>query len=762
MANAVVTSTKAATPSGGPVPATGSFDSTGADCILVWLAYGGTPTVTDNKGNTYAQATAAGAAPTGRWWYSKDANLVSVGTGHVITIGGGTTASSCEVLVLSGTAAGAPTELGATSTIPSGSTAAFGVAINPPEDNCILLVGLAAGTAGISSGITGSNGWTVPQALGGTGGQYGSLIAYKIQTTATTVASGEVYATWTGDTSGSRQQSGLLIKAAGAAGTLTITTPKAFEVHSSNGSTGSIQISGTHAGATEDIEASFNGGAYATIATASAAGAYSGTLTGQAVGQGTLSVRKKVTTTASASVANVGIGDNFVGAGDSLSEGRGTNAQVYTHATLKAADFRQDDLWKDGNDPSDTGTSIGSHWPLLATLLMADRGYPVGFITAGSGGTDVAGSNSTWAKPNADYSASVQQVTDSTVASVKAVLMQLGPNAIVNSNNAAISLTAYRDALGTLATNYATDLPGAPPTFVGLAGQVTTGAPPDRRTAEDNIRGGVLAAATLGTIKMGPNLLGQAYTDGVHPQSDALLLAVAQRWYLAIKEAFYGGAVGSSRGPRVVSAVWNIARNQMTVTFDRPLKTGLTHSAAAWKISDNGSAMTVSSIAYHGSNASALLVNTSAAVGTLGTTTVTFGSGEDATGVVIPLSADITLPVGGPIQIPAEPFYARAATEASSLATTVTVTLTTDGSTPVANQTGLKWAFWDQVNPNSKIAPVAKGTAGAVTGGNGTFSVSITGTALAAGQAGWLEVTNSDGTVNQAGGKIASGPVTTA
>jgi hypothetical protein len=179
-------------------------------------------------------------------------------------------------------------------------------------------------------------------------------------------------------------------------------------------------------------------------------------------------------------------------------------------------------------------------------------------------------------------------------------------------------------------------------------------------------------------------------------------------------------------------------------------------------VRDNGTPMTVSSVAYHGSNPSALVLSTSAAaVGANGTTTLTFGSGEDATGVTIPLSADITLPVGGPVQLPAEPFYSAAVSEYTATATTVTVTLTTDGVTPVPNQTGLKWAFWDQVNPGLKVAPTAKGTAGAVTGGNGTFTVSITGTALTVGQVGWLEVTNSDGTVNQSGAKVASGPVTT-
>lgn len=444
--------------------------------------------------------------------------------------------------------------------------------------------------------------------------------------------------------------------------TLTLTTPAQYKVHQRSGSTGTISISGTVAGSTEDIEASFNGGAYVTIASAVAPGAFSGSLTGQAQGQGTLTVRKKTTTTTSATAADIGIGDVFVVCGDSISEGRGTNAQSYSHGSLKAAKFTQADVFGDGNDPIDTGTNIGSHWPLLATQIMASQGVPVEFISVGTGGTDVAGASNEWVKNNGSYAAMTAQVTDSGASSIKGLLMHLGPNAVVNAST--LSQATYNAALDTLAANVAADVIGAPKINVGIFGEVSTGSPPDRVAALNNLRAAIIEAhGDNANIKPGPCLIDLDYADGVHPKSDAELTAVAARWWVAISETYYGGSGG--RGPRVIGATWNLARDALTVEFDRALKAGLTHATACWAVSDNGAAMTVSAVDYHGSNPAALVITPSAAaVGQLGTTTVTFANGDTAVGVVVPLSADISMPSGAAIQIPAEPFYAQAVSEA--------------------------------------------------------------------------------------------------
>jgi hypothetical protein len=652
----VIATQKVAGASGGTTPA---FNSTGANCIAVWLAYGGTPTVTDNQGNTYTAGAASTNTVAGRWYYCLNA---TVNASHTVTIGGGSVVASCVVYALAGIATTAAYSSPGGTSFSGATSDAFGVDVTPPENDCIVLFGLGVETPTIS-GVAGANGWTVDQWTSGVGGTYyGSIVARKIQTTVATVPAAETLATWTGPVGGVNVCA--IFKSQPAGGGLTISTPVRFEMHQRSGTTGSIQISGSVTGSTEDIEASFNGGAYVTIATAVAPGPFSGTLTGQAQGQGTLTVRKRVTIAESATVLDVGIGDMLVVGGDSISDGRGTNPQAYTHGSLKATRFVSG-AW---SELIESGANTGSHWPILATRIMADQGVPVAFIRTGVGSTDVSGSNNQWAKPNSAYSGMTTAATNSTAASVRGVLMHLGPNAVVNAST--ISKATYNAAIDTLASNLGADIAGAPKLHLGIFGEVSTGSPPDRVAALNNLRGAILEAhGDNANVLPGPVLIELDYTDGVHPLSDTQLQAVANRWWIALKQSLYAGSGG--RGPRLSSATWNAGRNQLTVTFDRALKTGRTHDLQPWAISDNGSAMTVSSIAYGGAATQLVITTSAAAVGPAGTTTFTFAGGDTAVGRVVPTSDDITLPGGaGVTQIPAEPIYTAAVGEAGSPAVT--------------------------------------------------------------------------------------------
>jgi hypothetical protein len=96
-------------------------------------------------------------------------------------------------------------------------------------------------------------------------------------------------------------------------------------------------------------------------------------------------------------------------------------------------------------------------------------------------------------------------------------------------------------------------------------------------------------------------------------------------------------------------------------------------------------------------------------------------------------------------------------TPATRSTRTVTVTLTTNGTTPAANLSGLRWAFFDSPNMQSLAAPASQGT-GETTDASGVLSVSVN-TTLSSGGTGWLVVGDSDGTagVQHSG---FSGPVT--
>lgn len=861
MAIAHVASAKVAGASGGT---TASIDTTGASLLTLVCGYGAVAiSVSDSKGNTWTALTehSSGATKSIVYYCANP----TVGTGHTFTLTGASSASSMIASAWSGVATSSPLDQDVGYDGVSGTIAVLASGtVTPSVDGCLVVAGFSL-SASVTSEAAGS-GWTSAEFQNYVGGtNYGVGVSYKIQTTATAIPNSQTTYSWTN--SANLAISSAVFKPAAPADTITITSPVAYKTFQRSGSTGSISITGTYVGTPTAIEASFNGGAYSTIVASPSGGTFSGTLSGQSQGQGTLTVRWTNDTAVNATAANVGIGDVFVIGGDSISVGQGANAQSYTHATLKAAKFRQDDAWAEGNDGIDTGTSSGSHWPLLATQIMADQSVPVAFISCGTGSTDVAGSNNQWAKNNSGYAEMTAQVTASGVNGVKGVLLHLGPNAVVNAST--LSKATYNTAIDTLASNIVADLAGAPKLHLGIFGEVSTGSPPDRTAALNNIRGAIIEAHNdNANVKPGPCLIEQDYSDGVHPASDAELAAVAKRWWVALKESLYSGSGG--RGPRVSSAQWDTGRTEITVVFDRVLKTGLTFGTGCWAVSDNGTPMTVSSVDYHGSNTSAVVVTVSAAaVGAANTTTVTFANGDTAVGLVVPMSADITMPSGSAIQIPAEPIYAQAVSEydvtaptltspsftgtaqttgtatvttneangtlycvvttgstsptgaqvragqdstgaaaayASSQAITttgaknfsatgltagttyyahfqhrdantndstvstsagdatdpipsITLTLTTNGTTPAASLSSLKWAWFDQVTPDLFSAPTDKGAI-ETTDGSGVLSISIPNSTKTSGQVGWLIVTDSDGTTTQnPAHKLFAGPV---
>ena len=424
--------------------------------------------------------------------------------------------------------------------------------------------------------------------------------------------------------------------------TITIATPAQFKTFQRAAGVASIAITGTYTGSPTSIEASFNGGAYATIVASPSGGTYSGTLSGQAAGQGTLTVRFTSNTAVLATKTYIGIGDVFVTAGDSVAEGRATNPQSYAHATLKATVFRQDDTWADGNDPVDIGTSNGSHWPLLATYLMTDQGVPIAFITTGTGSTDVYGSGSNqWAKNNSGYAEMISQVTAAAVGSngIKGVLFHLGPNAIVNATTP--TQANYNAALDTLVSNIVADIPGAPKVAFAICGEVGTGTPPDRRAAEDHVRLAILEAlGDNSNVVPGPVLVEQDYSDNVHPSTDAQLLVVARRWWIAMKEGYYAGGAGFGRGPRLVSATINNALTQITLTVDRDLASGTTYGG--FRVTDSGTPVTLTSVTRFSTRIIKIVL--AAPASALANVRVYFASNDDAVGQTVPTATGITLP----------------------------------------------------------------------------------------------------------------------
>lgn len=455
-------------------------------------------------------------------------------------------------------------------------------------------------------------------------------------------------------------------------GTITITSPVQYQTFQRDGSDeADIEIAGTYTGgpATKEIEASFNGGAYATIDTG-AGGNFSGTLTGQAAGQGTLTVRFVNETGLLNTVADVGIGDVFLVAGQSNAVGLLDAQNNYSHATLKAAAFTDHAgtgaEWIEGNDPWVSSINLGSIWPLLATRHMADQSVPAAFIQAAAGGTSLRDGSTNqwyWSKRRPDtgaagtgYANAITRVTDSGVNGVKAVLWIQGENDIDND----VERWSYVAGLLELANNFATDIPGAPklvPLQIGYNGGGSGDWEGVRLAFTDAVSPDILAVPTNYDIGPSGSLDGG---NALHITGATAAANVANRFWAALDQGLYSGPTGE--GPRVVGCQHNADRDEITVEFDQVLKTGLTFATSVWAVTGNGVSATVSGVAYHATNTRAVVLTLSAAAAL--PILVSFALGSATAGIVVPLGPDITIPAGGTVNLPAYPFKDQQAASA--------------------------------------------------------------------------------------------------
>jgi len=271
-----------------------------------------------------------------------------------------------------------------------------------------------------------------------------------------------------------------------------------------------------------DVEARWNGGAWETIATSGGDGSYSGALSGKSQGQGTLEVRLVGKPYTSTFAEYVGIGDIFVLAGQSNSEGYGTNNQVYSHATLKATKYTG--VWAELTDPTDPD-GLGSPWPLLATHIMADQNVPVAFVPCGITTVGIT----TWQPGQANYVAMKAKVD---ITGAKVVLWHQGEREAKDN----MLQPAYNAYLDTLANEIMADF-GVKimPCKLEDLSQLDTGyneAVVNAAIAE--------AGGDNANVLTGPDFSDiTPSVDGVHFKTDGELEMAAERWWAALDAAFY-------------------------------------------------------------------------------------------------------------------------------------------------------------------------------------------------------------------------------
>ncbi|MAZ40893.1 hypothetical protein CL654_02150 [bacterium] len=441
--------------------------------------------------------------------------------------------------------------------------------------------------------------------------------------------------------------------------TVTITSPVPYQVFQRDGSDqADIPISGTYTGSPAAIEARFNGGSWTTIDASPSGGAFTGTTTNQTAGQGTLEVRFTDDTDTSNSTTTIGIGDIFVIAGQSNGVGKGDNNQSYSHSTLAASLFGNDDNWKELTDPTDDSTNQvdsvsddstfpgGSVWPLVATRFLADQGVPVAFIPAAKSGSFISG----WAQNSATttlYGSMQRRInTAGGVGGVKAVIFWQGES---DSAFQAAS-TAYNTSLDALVSAINSDF-GVKTVVVGMVSASATD------EAKNAIREAQVDAWNDNSnVVPGGSLYDLATPDGSHISTNEDLQTAANRIWAALEGEYYSGS-DDGRGPRFVSAEENGTRDTITLTFTDdtgPILPG--SGSGGFYVTDNGIPKTVSSVATVGTTQLELNL-AEAATGILA---VSMGYGDDSQGETVPTDSST-------YSLPIEPFFNATTTNSTKV-----------------------------------------------------------------------------------------------
>lgn len=324
-------------------------------------------------------------------------------------------------------------------------------------------------------------------------------------------------------------------------GSITVLSPTNFKTFQRSGTTGNISINGTYTGTPTSIEASFNGGSYATITASPSGGTFNGTLTSQAQGQGTLTVRFTNNTSVSNSKSYVGIGEVFLVAGQSNGSGRGSSNQTYSSTDgFKAVLFGNDYVWKELVDPYDSPTgqidtvssdsTAGGSWVvLLATEIMNQTHVPVAFIPSCLSGTGLTD----WAVPTNHqdrttlYGSAVYRSLQTN--GIRAVLWWQGEH----EANAGNTQAYYYDNFSPIAVAFKADLNAK---TMPIKLQNSAGIPDGQETP-------ILAAIgqawlDTATVLPGPDVSDITSDDTFHLITTPHLQTAADRWFAALQTAF--------------------------------------------------------------------------------------------------------------------------------------------------------------------------------------------------------------------------------
>lgn len=572
----------------------------------------------------------------------------------------------------------------------------------------------------------------------------------------TTFGSPGVYFDTTfGNTVGTHIDSLTYTDGAGAA-TTAITAPvtgKIYPLSSGTTGTANIPFSGTYSGTAPDqwqlvldsdgvtAVAVTGGTGWQAFASTPAAGTFSQTIAGvpKLAGWYRIQTRNSGTPATIYESGKVGAGVLVVVDGQS-------NAFLWFSPTAYAGDSTLTPnalLRKAGKQ----GAVVNSSWdvPNTATMngaiacgnaLVTALGCPVGLIDGSADATNLIGDWISGGGAGAAYTASSAAISALTTSVAATIWIQGEGDA-----GAGQTQSAYYTALGQLIALRRAATSATLPYVVCTLAKNTAGMPDVNREAIKLAQ--VQKCADPYVYRVDRQDL-PLHTDGVHHTAVGFKM-LGERVAQAVLYAL--GQVASYRGPQITSIAQTATSNVFDVTLTHGMGTDFTPTSGitGFRVLVAGSPVTISSVTRQAANK--IRITLAATPGSMPTVQYLYGSTPDITGV----AKD-----NGSLALPLE--YSGDVLASAYVALRCTLTLTTNGSTPAASETGIVWAWYDAAPPNLAALPSATGSE-ATTNASGVFDVPITGTALTTGQTGTLLAIKSNGTAGSALNKAFCAPV---
>ncbi len=441
------------------------------------------------------------------------------------------------------------------------------------------------------------------------------------------------------------------------------------------GASKSVSISGTYANMNWDhVEASvLQHGTdtavidWTTIDSTPGGGTFSGNLTVPQGGWYNVAVRALDSTGSvigsSRGTHKWGVGMIILVIGQSNMSGRGQAPFTAANSDL-AVNYNNAGTWEHLADPYDdespasavdydNNLAAGSMIPGIANSLLQTFDFPIAFVPASKGGSNlyVNGSNSGWAYRNSSnhfdtstlYGQSITKAQS--VGGVELIIMHQGEADL----SAGRTEANYEADFATMIGHYRQDLYAGIPIFIcqlGTVGGGTDAGVTGIRSAQHDLDNGT-------NIFMGATAMEMPRIDSWHYDTPALT-AVGSRLANAIK--YYFGQSTYSRGPFIASASFSDGnRNQVIVTLNHRGGTDITPATGitGFGVFDNGVSVSITSAVRYTANSVRLTLSSSISSGhtvTLrylwGMTPNVSGLVKDNTPLALPLentTADVTV-----------------------------------------------------------------------------------------------------------------------